>query len=186
MEVIRLGNDGRLRDAGDNVVTDALSCLSNNASLDAGFTLRGYFALFGVHPDLARISPFIGPALRETEECAGRGCVTEAFDRLELGRTVELVGFPGEARVEVYHTLRGVSGESQGSTGQRCEHDIRFVPLGCLLDMPLFLGRARHVLFGEAARVLECSTTFRLFDIIEGIAWELGFQGGSGQCSLGR
>ncbi len=184
MDDIRLGNDVILREMDGTIVADPLACLARNVTLDEGYSLRGYFALLGVHPSLVRMSPFLPHALREVEECAGQGCLTESFERLELGRTVELIGFPDAARVEVYHTLRGITGET-GSPA-RSEHEIRFVPLGCLLDLPLHLGRARHVLFGEAARVLECDTTFRLFDIIEGIAWELGFQGGSGQCSLGR
>ena len=46
------------------------------------------------------------------------------------------------------------------------------------------MGTARHVLLGETAAVLDAATSFTVFDLLEGIGWELGFQGGSLTCNL--
>ena len=207
MESIRLGRDGIIHDARGVPVTGAVGCLGDVVVLDEACTLRSFMALFGYYPELENINPFIVPRRHEAARCAPHGCTTSLFDVLVLGRIIELSGFPGAPRAEVYHTLRGVpAGENHQEPSQRHafpgtsadgtrgratapeahECDIRFIPLGELLDMPLRLGTARHTLFGESPRMLDCETTFRLFDVIDGIAWELGFQGGTGHCSLGR
>ena len=53
-----------------------------------------------------------------------------------------------------------------------------------MLDTPLQTGTARHVLLGETATALDAETSFTVFDLLEGMGWELGFQGGSLTCNL--
>ena len=62
--------------------------------------------------------------------------------------------------------------------------ELRFFRLRDMLDAPLKMGTARHVLLGETAAVLDAATSFTVFDLLEGIGWELGFQGGSLTCNL--
>ena len=62
-----------------------------------------------------------------------------------------------------------------------CDHLV--LPI---LDMPVRLGRLRHIVFGDKVDIFEFDTVFTLFEFIEGIAWELGFQVGSTQCALRR
>jgi hypothetical protein len=109
---------------------------------------------------------------------AEEGCRTHAFDRLEFGKTVEMIGFPGKPRLEIYHSLYGAVGTEKV--------EIRQIPLEELLDMPLGLGRLKHIVFGDRVDVLEFDTVFTLFEFIEGIVWELGFQGTLMACELRR
>lgn len=88
---------------------------------------------------------------------------------------MELTGFPGTPRVEVYLAVEGVGDGLP---------ELRFFRLRDMLDAPLKMGTARHVLLGETAAVLDAATSFTVFDLLEGIGWELGFQGGSLTCNL--
>ena len=53
-----------------------------------------------------------------------------------------------------------------------------------MLDTPLQTGTARLLLLGETATALDAETSFTVFDLLEGMGWELGFQGGSLTCNL--
>ncbi len=176
-------DDGRSSRAPGNEMQDILACLSDRARLDADFSLRSFFALVARHPEIKRMSPFLVTAEHDAAACPEQGCTTPDFTELVFAKTVELTGAPGEPEMNVFTTFRGVlpDGDTPAKTGE-----IRFHRLDALLDMPVRLGRLRHVVFGDRTSMLECDTTFSLFEIIEGIAWELGFQGGSQQCSLRR
>jgi hypothetical protein len=135
------------------------------------------------HPVLGRLGEFLQAAGLEAAKCPADGCRTDEFDSLELSRTVELVGFPGEPRLDIYTSLRGV-GPGAGTDAGRKGVDIRFKAFELLLDMPVRLGRLSHVVLGDAVSVLEFDTAYSLFEFIEGIAWELGFHGAPKQCSF--
>jgi hypothetical protein len=87
-----------------------------------------------------------------------------------------MIGFPGEPRLEIYNTLCGVRGEKT--------REIKSLHLESLLDMPLKLGVLKHVVFGDKVDVLEFDTVFSLFEFIEGIIWELSFQGTPKECAI--
>ena len=55
-----------------------------------------------------------------------------------------------------------------------------------ILDMPLKLGKLKHIVFGDKVDILEFDTVFNLFEFIDGIMWELGFQGTLTACELRR
>ena len=88
---------------------------------------------------------------------------------------MELTGFPGTPRVDVYLAVEGVGDELP---------ELRFFRLRDMLDTPLQTGTARHVLLGETTTALDAETSFTVFDLLEGMGWELGFQGGSLTCNL--
>ena len=52
------------------------------------------------------------------------------------------------------------------------------------MDMPLKLGVLKHIVFGDKVDVFEFETVFNLFEFIEGIIWELSFQGTPKECTL--
>ena len=77
--------------------------------------------------------------------------------------------------MDVYLAVEGVGDELP---------ELRFFRLRAMLDTPLQAGTARHVLLGETATALDAETSFTVFDLLEGMGWELGFQGGSLTCNL--
>lgn len=180
MNRVTMRPTGHLEPQEAPATNDPLSLLGMVATLERGVTLRTIIQMLRLYPDLTRLSPFLPQALKEAEKQPKENCKTEAFSQLQLAKIIELTGFPGNPTVHSYTTLRGTNEHG----GQ--EHELRFIPLGELLDMPLTLGGVKHTVFGDRPDVLACDAAFSLFDIIEGIAWELGFQGGSRQCSLRR
>mgnify|MGYP001070394922 CR=1 FL=1 len=67
------------------------------------------------------------------------------------------------------------------------DHGVFQAPgLPCLLDMPLRLGKLRHVIFGDRVDLFEFDTVFNLFELIDGIAWELSFQNLPQTCDIRR
>lgn len=170
--------DGDVIPDGEPAAADPLPCLGLRVELAQGYALRHLFALLERHPALKRLNEFLEPCAAEAAKAPPAGCVTDLFDRLELSRTVELIGHPGRPRLEIYMDLRGVGGgDSQ---------DIRMTALEGLLDMPLKLGKLRHVVFGDKVRMLEFETSYSLYEVLEGVGWQLGFHTAPKQCSLRR
>ena len=143
--------------------------------LDGDVTLRSFFRLLKRNPLARELVPGLGDALAEAEACPASGCRYPDLEALRLGKRVELTGFPGTPRVEVYLAVEGVGDGLP---------ELRFFRLRDMLDAPLKMGTARHVLLGETAAALDAATSFTVFDLLEGIGWELGFQGGSLTCNL--
>lgn len=178
MDEIRLDKAGELSTA-DGPVADPLGVLGHTLRLEPGVTLRSVFALLARHPVLLRLSPFLAEWAAEVPGMPESGCVTGDFQRLELGRSVEMVGFPGEPRTDIATLVYGANGSA-------ARRDIRPLPLEQLLDMPLHLGPLRHVVLGDAPAQLEFATDYSLFDVLEGLGWQLGFHTFPKQCSLRR
>jgi hypothetical protein len=202
METVKLSCDGRLLLPDGATAADPLRVLSSVLSLEDGCALRSFFLLLRRYPELLKLSGFLPAALADAEECPKSGCLNDEIALLAVGKTMELIGFPGKPRAEQYLWLRGLAakfaGQQEGSVEKRgqcalslaelmeADRELRFVPLRMLLDTPLFLTGLRHVVLGDVNRNLFCETRFTLFEVVDGLAWELGFQGGSQQCSIGR
>lgn len=208
MEQVFMTKEGELFGTAHEPVSDPLGALSSALVLDEDCSLRSFFSLLQRYPALLAISGFLPKALEEALDCPASGCRSDDIDVLVLGKTMELIGFPGEPRAELYLWLRGLApaepqdalpdapGKSDPedpddpsaslSALMAADKEIRFVPMRLLLDTPLLLGGMRHVVLGDVNRSLFCATRFTLFEVVDGMAWELGFQGGSQQCSLGR
>ena len=58
--------------------------------------------------------------------------------------------------------------------------------LDSLLDLPLKLGKLKHIVFGDRVDIFEFDTVYTLFEFIDGIAWQLGFHAAPEQCELRR
>ncbi len=203
MDTVQLTRDGRLVGPGDVPVTDLLPALCLALSLKQGCSLRSFFQMLRLYPDLPKLSAFLPAALAEAEKCPESGCLNDEISLLAVGKTMELIGFPGKPRAEMYLWLRGLA-VSPGQTApghaateaeprefslaelMEANRETRFVPLEILLDTPLYLAGLKHVVLGDVDRSLFCETRFTLFEVVDGLAWEFGFRGGSQQCSIGR
>ncbi len=170
MDAIRLHADGTLSSE-----ARFAGLLRMGLELDEDVTLRSFFRLLRLHPLAQELVPGLGEALAEAEACPASGCRYPGLEALRLGKRVELTGFPGAPRVDVYLAVEAVGDDLP---------ELRFFRLRDMLDTPLRTGRARHVLLGEAAATLDAETSFTLFELLEGLGWELGFQGGSLTCNL--
>jgi hypothetical protein len=178
MNVVTLNKSGELMENQKAVTEDPLTFLSFRVALEEGFTLRSFFQMIEKYPVLAKLNAFFPTYLEQFRKCPKSNCVYNGFDFLEFSKTVEMIGYPGEPRLEIYHSLQcGYGSETSELKSSRLES---------LLDMPLRLGKLKHVIFGDKMDVFEFETVFSLFEFIDGVAWELGFHGTPEVCELRR
>lgn len=178
MKSLLLSVDGSILQAGRLVETAVLGKLASQVQLEEGYRLRSFFRMAERYPQLQELSPFFSSFLERYRSAQNEGAITPEVERLELSRTVEMIGFPGKPRMDIYTSLHGVRKATQ--------QEIRFIQIEDLLDMPLTLGRLKHIVLGDETDVFEFETVFTLFEFIEGISWELSFHGTPLQCKLGR
>jgi len=176
MNTVLLTPSGDLIHEGCCVAENPLPLLNHAVSLSAEANLRAYFRLLERYPLLTQLNRFFPDSLAAYRRCPEGNCCNEDFAHLEFSKSVEMIGYPGEPRLEIFTSLRGV--REQRSLG------IQHLPLECLLDMPLRLGKLRHVIFGDRVDLFEFDTFFNLFEFIDGIAWELSFQNRPQACQL--
>lgn len=178
MNTIQLQNNGTIIDERQQVVAEPLAYLGDKVELADAFTLRSFFQLIAHYAELTKLNAFFPSYLDQCRSCPPDGCCGAGFDYLEFSKTVEMIGFPGEPRLEIYHSLSGVCGAETS--------EIRSSRLEGLLDLPVRLGKLKHIVFGDRMDVFEFETIFTLFELIDGIAWELGFHGTPDACDLRR
>ncbi len=176
MNTIVLQPDGQLLDEKGRPLSEPLRYLGFRIQLQAGATLRSYFRMIARHPILAQLNTFFPVFLEQYRKCPDAGCSSSGYDYLEFGKTVEMIGYPGEPKLEIYHSLKG-------ATGSRTE-EIRSSQLDGLLDLPLKIGKLKHIVFGDKVDAFEFDTIFNFFEFIDGIAWELSFHGRPQACEL--
>ena len=207
MEKVLLTRNGQLFGQAEEKVGDPLPVLPFALECEKGCTLRSFFHLLERYPDFLKLSRFLSAAVAETEECPASGCMDDEVSCLVVGKTMELIGFPGKPRAELYLWLRGIGPLKEKVVGTHAPditadadpysisltdltmlatRETRFIPMQLLLDTPLLLGGLKHVILGDADRNLVCESRITLFELMDGLAWEFGFRGGSQQCSLGR
>ena len=95
---------------------------------------------------------------------------------VELTKTIEMIGFPGDPAIEIYMSFQGVRGKESCS--------IREVWLENLLDMDIRLGKLKHIIFGDQIDTFEFDTVFSLFELIDGISWQLSFHNMPVECRI--
>jgi hypothetical protein len=176
MNQITLQKDGTIRESGHIVAGDSLRILGCQVELEDGYTLRSFFRMFENYVLLEKLDAFVPDCIQRYLACPGEHCTSDNIDHLEFYKTVEMIGFPGDPRLEIYNTLCGVYGMD------RCE--VKSFHLESLLDMPLKLGLLKHIVFGDNVDIFEFDTVFSLFEFVEGIIWELSFQGTPRECAL--
>ncbi len=178
MNIVTLRSDGVLAQDTRAVDSDPLPLLGHKVELGEGYTLRSFFKMIERYQTFAKLNAFMPECLEQYRACPDGECLAPGIGHLELYKTVEMMGFPGEPRLEIYHALCGVEGT------ESCE--IKQLPLEQLLDMPVRIGKLKHVVFGDTVDVLEFDTVFNLFEFIEGIVWQLSFHRSPKECALRR
>ena len=176
MNRVNLQPDGQLEGDRRDIVRKPLACLGHQVVLADECKLRSYFKMLVNYPILGQLGDFYGPIMDQYRRCPPEGCNWGAFDHLELSKTVEMVGYPGQPRLDIYNVFQGVR------AAETCE--IRSLAMEFLLDMPLRLGRLKHVIFGDNMDTFNFETIYTLFEFIDSIAWELSFHGTPAQCNL--
>jgi len=175
MNAVTLKINGAVDHNGSSVKSDILSYLSSQIKLEAGYTLRSFFLMLDQYRQLVDLNKFFPECRQQYRLCPPEGCAAEAADYLEFSKTVEMIGFP-EKRLEIYNSFSGVrANEAFG---------IRSLQLESLLDLPVKLGRLKHVIFGDRVDIFEFDTVFTLFEFIDGIAWQLSFHVIPTQCAI--
>jgi hypothetical protein len=177
MYALSLKNDGAIYYKQSAVDPDVLKYLSYQIGLENKYTLRSFFEMVEKYELLGKLNSFLPTCIEQYLNCPEQGCESVMIDHLEFAKTVEMIGYP-ERRLEIYSSIRGIL--------QNDAVEIRSLQLNSLLDMPLRLGRLKHVVFGDRVDIFEFDTVFTLFEFIEGITWELSFHVTPEQCELRR
>jgi hypothetical protein len=176
MNRVTLDHDGQLYFGDKRIQADPLRYSGSEVRLAPTCTLRSFFRCLALFPALVALNPFLDSFVKYVPQCPEKGCHCEEIDHLVLLRTVEIIGHPAPPRMELSVSLAGFQGET------RC--DIRMYWLENLLDMPLKLGRLHHVVFGDALNSMQFDTVYTLFELIDGICWQLSFHNLPAVCRL--
>ena len=177
MESITLSKDGSINQSGKTVRSVVLNLLSSQISLEEGYSLRSFFEMLEKYSLFSELSAFFPMYTEQYRSCPKNGCDGGLFDYLEFGKTVEMIGVP-DKRLEIYNSLVGMQA-NQAS-------EVRSLQLQSLLDLPLQLGKLKHIVFGDHVDIFEFDTVYTLFEFIDGIGWELSFHATPEQCELRR
>ncbi|MGD9974163.1 MAG: hypothetical protein AB7S77_13970 [Desulfatirhabdiaceae bacterium] len=178
MNTVILSSDGHLVLDGKAVDTSPLRVLGARICLMEDCTLRTWFRMIDTHLIYQDLNPFIPECLAQYRSCPESGCFDPDTTHLSLTKTIEMIGFPGKPRLEIYTSLAAVQ-----KSGMK---EIRFFPLETLLDSPLRLGKLKHIIFGDQVDLFEYDTIFTLFEFIDAIVWELSFHGSLSACEIRR
>ena len=177
MESITLKKDGSIDQSGKTVKSVVLNLLSSQISLEEGYSLRSFFEMLEIYSLFSELSAFFPMYTEQYRSCPENGCDGGFFDYLEFGKTVEMIGVP-DKRLEIYNSLVGMQADQSS--------EVRSLQLESLLDLPLKLGKLKHVVFGDRVDIFEFDTVYTLFEFIDGIGWELSFHATPEQCELRR
>ena len=176
MNTILLNSDGSLAHRDKPVVNEPLPYLGFQVTLAPDCTLRSFFQLLERYADLVKLNPFSESFLAHYKTCPESGCRCDAVEHLELTRTVEMIGYPGNPNVQIFVNLEGRCADAA------C--DIKPYWLEQLLDLRLGLGRLKHCVFGDQIDTFDFETGFTLFELIDTICWQLSFHNLPEQCRV--
>ena len=179
MDEVTLEANGLLIRSDGTPEADLLCVLGARVVLSDGYTLRSFIKMLSLNDLFLRLSPFARDLADGLAGWPTSGCIPAGLARLELSKTVAIIGHPAPARLEIYHALRGV-----GTDGEDIE--IKSYPVETLLDLPVVLGPLKHVIFGDRMDEFRFQTVCNLFEFQEGIGWQLAFHGAPVECALRR
>jgi len=171
-----LARNGMIISEQESEAVEPLAHLASKVSLENGYTLRSFLDMVQRYPVFQLLNVYIPNLLDECGQCADTGCATEMLTHMELIKRVEMIGFPGDPRFNILCTLSGKYKDQ--------EQELRMFQLDTLLDMPIKLGMLKHSVFGDSVNIMEFETDYSLFEFIEGVAWEFGFQRFPEHCSI--
>lgn len=177
MNAVTLKTDGSIFLNGKIVDTERLDLLGCQITLEELYTLRSFFKMLAKYALFGKLNAFFPTYTEQVQSCPQQGCDAGLFDYLEFGKTVEMIGVP-DKRLEIYNSLSGVHASETS--------EIRSMQLASLLDIPLKLGKLKHIVFGDRVDIFEFDTVYTLFEFIDGIAWQLSFHATPEHCELRR
>lgn len=176
METLSLTPEGEILEKGRPAAGDPLSWLSRLVTLEEGVTLSSFFSMVRSHSLFIQLSPVLDPLIQMAEAAGPSYPKAEELDGLVFYKTVAMKGFPGRPGIEIYNSLKGVkAGEVLG---------LKFFQVESLLEHDLHLGDLKHVIFGDSQDMFTCDTHYSLFELIDGVAWEMSFNFNPLQCSI--
>ena len=178
MGKIFLHKNGVITKQGKKLTTSVLRLLGSTIEIDEIFTLNSFFMMVKKYPDLKNISEILEALLEIISKNCSSGFKNKELESLLFYKTIEIEGFPGSPRLNFYTTLKGVSNKKM--------IDLKFFHLEDLLNHKLKLGKLKHVVFGDKEDVFQYETFYTLFELVEGIAWELSFNFNPLECSIRR
>jgi hypothetical protein len=177
MNAVTLKKNGSIVYNDKTVKSDAINLLSAQITPEDRYTLRSFFKMLDKYTLFVKLNAFLPIYMEQYQTCPESKCDTGMLDYLEFGKTVEMIGVP-DKRLEIYNSLVGFhAGENS---------EIRSMQLAHLLDLPLKLGKLKHIVFGDRVDLFEFDTVYTLFEFIDGIAWQLSFHVTPEQCELRR
>jgi hypothetical protein len=171
-----LHSDGNLSHRSKPLVGDLLPYLGFRIVFKEKCSVRSFFRMLERYPELAKLNPFCPGFLNHFRSCPQQGCWIDGIDQLELLRTVDMVGYPGNPHMQIFVSLEGRFGK------EVC--DIKAYWLEQLLDLPLVLGHLKHRVFGDKMDAFDFETSFNLFELIDGICWQLSFHNLPEHCRI--
>jgi len=177
MNAVTLKTNGSINLNGETVRSDAIELLSFQITLEKGYTLRSFFKMLDKYNLFLKLNAFYPVFTKQYHSCPKQGCATALVDYLEFSKTVEMIGVP-DKRLEIYNALSGIHVNEAS--------EIKSMQLDSLLDLPLRLGRLKHIVFGDRVDIFEFDTVYTLFELIDGIGWQLSFHATPDQCELRR
>lgn len=176
MEKISLTKEGIILKKNRPVTSPVFSLLSNTIDLDPGFTLASFFTLVRQYPELIQLSELLDTFLAMKDK-AGQGFPrTLEIEGLVFYKTIAMRGFPGKPDLQIYNSLKGIKG---GRTTP-----LKFFQMESLLEHELKLGELKHIIFGDGQDMFTYETFYSLFELIEGITWEMSFNFNPIKCSI--
>jgi len=178
MEKILIHPTGSITKKNKKLKTSVLKVLGNCIELDEKFTLGSFLKMVNLYPDLKNISDILDPLLEIMAKNNGSGMKTCELSGLIFYKTIEIKGFQGNPSLNLYTSLKGIC--------NNLDKDLKFFHLEALLDHKLTLGKLKHIVFGDTEDAFQFETFYTLFELVEGIAWELSFNFNPLQCSIRR
>ncbi len=178
MEKIFIDPSGRILKKGQKQIGPALKLLGKPIELDKAFTLKSFFLMLDQYPELKQISEILESLLKIVTGNDGLGAKTHEIESLVFYKTIEIQGFPGKPKLNMYNSLKGVMNKTA--------KDLKFFHLETLMDHTITLGKLKHIVFGDKEDIFQYETFYTLFELVEGVAWELSFNFNPLQCSIRR
>lgn len=178
MERVTATASGVLVCGGQRAPDRVLRLLGRSVDLEGGLTLASIAALFHTYPQFHDLSPFVSSFLNAFSDETPSQPVDPGGLTLELFRTIDMQGYPGTPRVQIFLTLKVHDGVAY--------HFLDLFSSDTLRVMPLSLGKLRHTVFGDTLDTELFDTDYTLFDVLDSLMWELSFYTDKSQCGLRR
>ncbi len=176
MEKLMLTTEGKIMKRGKPLSRSALGVLSHLVELEQDFTLSSFFSMIRNNEILIQLSELLEPLLDMADGTVDGYPKTREIEYLVFYKTIAMKGFPGKPGIEIYNSLKGVKGDEILG--------LKFFQMESLLGHQLCLGELKHIIFGDSQDMFTYDTHYSLYELREGVSWELSFNFNPLQCSI--